>query len=176
MVRARSLGICKLPHCHLWLKKSLQLFCEGASFSFFLPPIFLGPSPKNPPGTGLWSVAKKNCSPMIAKMQNVQPGMAVSIVHRPVWLGTALGAFWSPWIFMAVFDGQRPSVAWLLHPNRHLNFWGMAVQYNRYKFLRNGFLASETAAWIQKWFKTPVGTSRKHYKCNVSRRRRRARP
>jgi hypothetical protein len=48
----------------------------------------------------------------------------------------------------------------------------MAVAYNRYKFVtvslperfRNGGgLRSETATWIQKWFKISVGTSRKLY-------------
>ena len=49
--------------------------------------------------------------------------------------------------------------------------WGMAVIYSRYKFiavplpkrLRNGRFTSETATWIQKWFKIPAGTSRKLY-------------
>jgi hypothetical protein len=43
-----------------------------------------------------------------------------------------------------------------------------AVTYNRYKFvtvslpkrLRNSQFASETATWIQKWFKISVGNSR----------------
>jgi hypothetical protein len=47
--------------------------------------------------------------------------------------------------------------------------WRMAVAYNRYKFvtvsllkrLRGGRFASKTATWMQKWFKIPVGTSRK---------------
>jgi hypothetical protein len=46
----------------------------------------------------------------------------------------------------------------------------MAVAYNRYKFVtapllkppRGGF-RSETATWIQKWFKISVGTPRKLY-------------
>jgi hypothetical protein len=54
--------------------------------------------------------------------------------------------------------------------------WGMTVTYNRYKFvtasipkrLRNGRVtsASETATWIQKWFKIPAGTSREPYMLN----------
>jgi hypothetical protein len=44
----------------------------------------------------------------------------------------------------------------------------MAVAHGRYKFvavslpkqLRNDRFTSETATWIQKWFKMPVGTSR----------------
>jgi hypothetical protein len=49
--------------------------------------------------------------------------------------------------------------------------WGMAVTYNRYKFVtvsfpkrfRNGRFTSETATWIQKYLKKSVGvgTSRK---------------
>jgi hypothetical protein len=46
---------------------------------------------------------------------------------------------------------------------------GMCVIYSRYNFLaaplpegfRSGRFTSETATWIQKFFKTPVGTSRK---------------
>jgi hypothetical protein len=47
----------------------------------------------------------------------------------------------------------------------------MAVTCSRYKFVtasllkrfRNGRFTSETATWIQKWFKMSVGTSRKLY-------------
>ena len=48
------------------------------------------------------------------------------------------------------------------------------VKYNRYKFVtvillkqpRNGRFRIETANWIQKWFKMPVGSSRKLYRHN----------
>jgi hypothetical protein len=47
----------------------------------------------------------------------------------------------------------------------------MVVARSRYKILtvslpkrlRNGRFTSETATWIQKWFKMPVGASRKLY-------------
>ena len=47
--------------------------------------------------------------------------------------------------------------------------WGMAVTYSRYKFVNvsipkrlcNGRFTSETATWIQKWFKMSIGTCRK---------------
>jgi hypothetical protein len=68
--------------------------------------------------------------------------------------------------------GQRPRP---LH-NRYTRTntcvrWGMAIAYSRYKFVtislpkrfRNGRFTSETATWIQKWFKKSVGTSRKSY-------------
>ena len=45
--------------------------------------------------------------------------------------------------------------------------WGMAVACDRYKFvtvslpkrLRDGRFTSETATWIQKWFKISAGAS-----------------
>jgi hypothetical protein len=48
--------------------------------------------------------------------------------------------------------------------------WPLHI-YSRYKFLtvslpkrfRSGRFTSETATWIQKWFKMSVGTSRKFY-------------
>jgi hypothetical protein len=51
----------------------------------------------------------------------------------------------------------------------------MAVTHNRYKFvtvslpkrLHNGRLTSETATWIQKWFKISAGTSRKLFKAGT---------
>jgi hypothetical protein len=47
----------------------------------------------------------------------------------------------------------------------------MAVTYSRYKFVTvllpkrflNGRFTSETATWIQKWFKKSVGNSRTLY-------------
>ena len=53
-------------------------------------------------------------------------------------------------------------------PELTLVRWGMAVAYSRYKFVtvslpkrfRNGRFTSETATWIQKYFKKSVGTSR----------------
>ena len=47
----------------------------------------------------------------------------------------------------------------------------MAVTYSHYTFVtaplpkrfRNDRFASETATWIQKWFKIPAGTSRGLY-------------
>jgi hypothetical protein len=49
--------------------------------------------------------------------------------------------------------------------------WGMAVTHSRYKFVTislpkrfpNGRFTSETATWIQKWFKISVWTSKKFY-------------
>jgi hypothetical protein len=53
--------------------------------------------------------------------------------------------------------------------------WITAVTYNCIKFvafplpkwLCNGRLASETATWVQKWLKMPVGTSKKPYKAET---------
>jgi hypothetical protein len=78
---------------------------------------------------------------------------------------------------------RAPMVPWPLH-NRYTRTdtcvrvrWGMAVTYNRYKFVtvslperfRNGRFTSETAVrfqkrnghWTQKYLKKSVGTSRK---------------
>jgi hypothetical protein len=46
--------------------------------------------------------------------------------------------------------------------------WGIGYAYSRYKFiaaslperLHSSRFASETATWIQKWLKMPVGNSR----------------
>jgi hypothetical protein len=52
-----------------------------------------------------------------------------------------------------------------------VTFWPLHIYYNRYKFVtaslpkrfRNGRFNSETATWIQNYFKQSVGTSIKLY-------------
>jgi hypothetical protein len=79
---------------------------------------------------------------------------------------------YNPFKNKTVGFGQRPRP---LHDRytRTDNFFRsvMAVIFSRYKFvtvslpkrLRNGSFTSETATWIQKWFKIPAGASRKLY-------------